>query len=74
MSAVIAGHCAVCHSPTGQEPTRPLTDYAEIFAERSAVLNQVYSCTMPLSGSGQDLSLTERVDLLGWLVCGAPNN
>jgi hypothetical protein len=36
-------------------------------------LNQVYACNMP-PGSAAQPTVQEREALLGWLVCGAPQN
>ena len=33
--------------PGGQEASRPLQTYSQVYSERSAVLNQVYACNMP---------------------------
>jgi len=65
--------CVPCHSPGGQEASRPFLTYNEVFAQRTEILSQVYTCTMPLRGSQQP-SPQERAQLLAWLVCGAPNN
>ena len=73
VAPIFANRCTACHSPTGQEPTRLLTDYADVFAQRSAVLTQVYGCLMPPAGAMAP-SASERALLLDWLVCGAPNN
>jgi len=66
--------CVPCHSPGGQEESRPFLTYDEVFAQRTEILSQVYACMMPLRGSSQHLSPQERAQLLAWLVCGAPNN
>jgi uncharacterized membrane protein len=70
---LISSRCAVCHTPGGQSADRLLTSYAQIFALRSSVLNQVYACKMPKAGAAP-LSASERAALLAWLVCGAPMN
>jgi hypothetical protein len=72
--AIIQTHCAVCHSPTGSNPTRELVTYQQISAQQGPMLTQSYACRMPPADAGVPLSLDERVALLGWLVCGAPNN
>ncbi|MGZ3454192.1 MAG: hypothetical protein ACXVEF_31595 [Polyangiales bacterium] len=51
----------------------PLDGYSAIFARRTTVLTQVYSCKMPQEGEPA-LSADERAKLLMWLVCKAPNN
>ena len=62
-----------CHSPSGEEPSRPLQTYGEVFALRGSILGQVNNCIMPL-GSATQPTDAQRVALLTWLVCGAPNN
>ena len=72
VSSIINVRCTSCHSPGGQAATWPFQTYQDVYVERSTVLNQVYSCNMPLGGPA--LPEQERQDLLGWLVCGAPQN
>jgi uncharacterized membrane protein len=73
VSPIINLRCVTCHSPGGQEASRPLQTYSQVYSERSAVLNQVYACNMP-PGSAAQPTAQEREALLGWLVCGAPQN
>lgn len=73
MAPIINLRCVTCHSPGGQEASRPLQTYAQVYAERSAVLNQVYACNMPPTTAAKPTE-QERQALLAWLVCGAPQN
>jgi uncharacterized membrane protein len=73
ISGIIENRCMVCHSPTGQNPLLPFTNYQQIFAARSAMLTQVHACQMPPVGATQPTA-QERTLLLDWLTCGAPNN
>ncbi len=74
VSGIVAQACGQgCHQPGGVAANRRLDTYADLYRQRSAVLNQAYSCTMPPVGSPQ-LSAEERRELFGWLVCGAPDN
>ncbi|HET6982969.1 MAG TPA: hypothetical protein VFI53_12560 [Myxococcaceae bacterium] len=73
VAPIINLRCVTCHSPGGQEASRPLQTYSQVYSERSAVLNQVYACNMP-PGSAAQPTEQEREALLGWLVCGAPQN
>jgi uncharacterized membrane protein len=73
VSDIIKSRCAVCHSPSGLEPSRLMQTYAQIYAQRSSMLSQIASCRMPLGGA-TSLSIEERQALLGWFVCNAPNN
>jgi len=71
---IVNARCAnPCHSPTGQDPTRVFTDWQHVYNDRITVLSEVYSCKMP-NPPAQPLDENERQILLGWLVCGAPNN
>jgi hypothetical protein len=73
VSPIFSAYCLTCHSPGGQQASYPLETYDEIFGLRSEVLDQIYSCRMPLSGQPQPTE-EERLAVLQWLVCGAPQN
>jgi hypothetical protein len=73
VAPIINLRCITCHSPGGQEASRPLQTYSQVYSERSAVLDQVYACNMPPVSAAQPTE-QEREALLGWLVCGAPQN
>ena len=71
---LLAHRCWGCHGDGGIEVNQhDLGTYDGVFRQRSAVLNQVYGCLMPPSDAAA-LTPDERAALLGWLVCGAPNN
>ena len=61
-----------CHAPGGLS-SHPLVTWQEVNALEGAVLDQVYACRMPQAGSAP-LTTAEREALLGWLVCGAPDD
>ncbi len=73
VAGVIANRCLSCHSPGGQEASMPFTSYQAVFNSRGLILDQVYHCVMPPAGNPAP-DAQERALLLGWLVCGAPNN
>jgi uncharacterized membrane protein len=73
ISGIIQNRCQSCHSPGGQQASVPFTSYQDIYARRSAILNQVYACRMPPAGAAEPTA-SERMQLIGWLACGAPNN
>jgi len=64
--------CNFCHEPGGPSALY-FSTYDEVYTQRSTVLDQVYACKMPPVGY-PPLSLTEREQLLGWLVCEAPDD
>jgi hypothetical protein len=71
---VIQSSCTPCHAAGGEEANRLLTDYADAFRQRGAVLDQIHSCKMPPSDATKPLTPAGRAILLAWLVCDAPNN
>jgi len=73
VAAVIGNRCGSCHAPGGQEASLPFTTYPQVFGSRSTILNQVYHCVMPPAGNPAP-DAQQRALLLGWLVCGAPDN
>ena len=73
VAPVIMERCLLCHAPGGQAGDKPLDTYAHLFSRRSAVLNQLAACNMPPAGEPQPTE-DERLIILDWLVCGAPDN
>ncbi len=73
VAPIFASRCVVCHSPDGSDTQRTYVNYAAIYANRGAILDQVYACNMPPSGDPAPTA-PERTKLLTWLICGAPNN
>jgi hypothetical protein len=74
IAPMLAELCVPCHSQGGPS-VHLLQTYAEVSALRGSVLDQVYACKMPPAGSGYPaLTTTQRLALLGWLVCGAPDD
>ena len=71
---LMQGQCGTCHSASGTAPDRRFLTYADAFSQRSAFLNQVYSCKMPPLGAVEGFSVPNRELVLTWLVCNAPNN
>ena len=74
IQSLMQGQCGTCHSPSGTAPDRRFLTYADAFSQRSAFLNQVFSCNMPPLGAVEGFSVPNRELVLTWLVCGAPNN
>lgn len=73
IAPVIEARCASCHVKGGVAADEPLTDHAQVFSRKGAVLNQVYACKMPPEGAAP-LSTAERIAIESWLVCGAPDD
>jgi hypothetical protein len=74
VSAIITDKCNGCHADGGVgQSTEDFSTYDRIHSRRGPMLNQVYACLMPPPDAGQ-LTPSERAQLLGWLVCEAPDN
>jgi hypothetical protein len=73
VNPIIHSTCVSCHGPGGQQVSMPFTSYDLIFKSKDRILTQVYACRMPPEGNPQ-LTAAERQQVLGWLVCDAPNN
>jgi hypothetical protein len=71
---LMQGQCGTCHSATGTAPDHLFLTYTDAFSQRSAFLNQVYSCKMPPPDAVEGFSVHSRELVLTWLVCNAPNN
>ncbi len=71
----IARTCFPCHTTGGTAVAKhDFLTYAQVYKQRSAVLNQFYACSMPPADAGVVVSAQDRATLLAWLVCHAPNN
>jgi mono/diheme cytochrome c family protein len=64
--------CIPCHSPSGTAGYDE-SSYADIFGQRSPILDQVNGCEMP-PVNGPVMTSAQRVAMTAWLECGAPNN
>jgi len=73
IAPLFARTCTSCHAADASESQRDLSTYAGLYANRGAVLDQVYACNMPPSGAST-LDTADRVLLLTWLVCGSPDD
>jgi hypothetical protein len=73
IAPILTDLCTSCHGPGGTASNELLGTYAQVYATRGSVLDQVYACRMPPAGS-VSLTLAQRQELLAWLVCGAPDD
>lgn len=73
VQAVVQRRCASCHSSRGAASSHPFSTWAEANDHQALMLDQLATCRMPPAGASA-LTSTERAALVGWLVCGAPNN
>jgi hypothetical protein len=74
VAPIVQTRCSPCHFPGGAAyPAQDFSSYEGVYARRTNVLDQVYGCVMPPAGA-TPLTPSERAEILGWLVCHAPNN
>jgi hypothetical protein len=71
---ILEARCYACHSSTDGGGPWPLTTLVDIQDWKTQFISDVQSCAMPPVDAGAKLSSEEATTLLGWLVCGAPNN
>jgi hypothetical protein len=70
---LLTQHCRPCHRPGGVSATVMLGSYAQVFAQRTHVLTQTFSCKMPPPPEA-GLSDADAQLLFAWLICNAPDN
>jgi len=73
VSPIFNAVCTNCHAPGQAASDQPLTSYAEISQRKDAIVLQIDSCRMPPAPT-PPLTSDERAAILGWIVCGAPDN
>jgi hypothetical protein len=74
IAPLIQTYCTTeCHRPNGNASDQPLSTYTDLYTRRQDVKDQIYQCRMPMPPA-PDPTDDERVTLLTWFVCGAPNN
>ena len=69
------GNIGFNDNPTNWDPTqgRDWTVFANITREHVDMMQQVFLCNMP-PASATAMEEADRVTLMNWLECGAPNN
>ncbi len=74
VSSIIGDKCNACHGDGGVAASKfEFTSYANVYAGRSSMLDQVYACRMPPADASA-LTPDERAAMLAWFVCHAPQN
>ena len=60
---ILSADCGGCHSS--------YASYSSASAQQSSIKSKVGDCSMPPDSA---LSAQDRMTVLDWIVCGAPNN
>jgi hypothetical protein len=76
VAPLLARRCVPCHFPGGIEaPTHDFSKYDVVHTQKGSIVTQIHSCLMPPADAGATAPTPdERAVLLGWIVCGAPQN
>jgi mono/diheme cytochrome c family protein len=69
---ILQSGCIPCHGPDGTAGYYETT-YADVAGQRESIESFVSICNMP-PANGPQISTAQRIALLEWLSCGAPNN
>lgn len=72
---ILEERCVVCHAGSGQGPCPTcwgLVGYSHVKSWAPEIRNQMLECAMPPAGSGFTMTRDERVKILEWIRCGAP--
>jgi uncharacterized membrane protein len=68
--------CVTCHQGPGQSELCPtcweLTDYSHVVSWKDSIRTAMLACEMPPPSSGITMTNAERMQILEWLRCGAP--
>jgi hypothetical protein len=70
---ILNARCNGCHTGAAGEPWA-LTNHADVEAWALSISFDLTRCTMPPADAGADLTKAELAAVLGWIVCGAPDN
>jgi hypothetical protein len=74
VSSIFASYCMPCHFPGGMASDKLFDSYTHVRAvSKPTLITKVSTCAMPPQCAPQPSS-AERLELLQWLVCAAPNN
>ena len=73
IAPLVEEYCSQCHNPQGSAFDEPISTYADLYSRRVDALDQLYDCEMPMSPAPQP-TIADRITLLTWFVCGAPDN
>jgi hypothetical protein len=74
VARVLNAKCNGCHTGAPGAPWA-LVDWADVNAWALSIAHDVSTCSMPPADAGAPaLSQAETDAILGWIVCGAPDN
>jgi hypothetical protein len=69
---ILRKNCVPCHAGSMDAPQWPLTMYADIAPWATDIQGKLCSGAMPPADGGIVLAPADRLTLLDWVQCGAP--
>jgi hypothetical protein len=75
VAPIVASRCVKCHNPTGMAKNVPFQTFDQVHAQATsgAILMQIELCAMPKPPEAP-LEPAQRQALMGWAICGGPDN
>jgi hypothetical protein len=70
VAPIILEKCVYCHNGTGE--IWALADYQHVADWADLVRTELLGCTMPPADAGISLAMADRLAILTWIRCGAP--
>jgi hypothetical protein len=71
IAPILDRSCNSCHTGIGHAPWA-LTDYEHVSAWAEAIQQDLSMCTMPPLDGGVAMTAADRLEVLDWVQCGAP--
>jgi hypothetical protein len=72
VTPILEKSCVPCHPGPAGAPQWPLTAYTDIQPWAGVILDEVCGNTMPPLDGGIPITASDRLTLLDWAQCGAP--
>jgi hypothetical protein len=72
VTPILEKSCIPCHPGPAGAPQWPLTAYSDIQPWAGVILDEVCGSAMPPSDGGIGITESDRLTILDWVQCGAP--
>jgi hypothetical protein len=69
---ILQKSCVPCHEGSAGAPQWPLTMYSDVAPWAGALQDKLCAGAMPPADGGIALGPSERLTLIDWVQCGAP--
>ena len=72
IAPIVQRDCVPCHSGATPDGPWPLTGYKQLADWAGVIQDDLGNCTMPPLDGGVPITAADRLAILVWLQCGAP--